>query len=250
MSVAEAFVASTDRSRLFLRSWRPGEVGAVLAVVHEPGSDGAGYAGLAHALALHRIATYAIDLRGCGRSPGSYRRIGAIAARLADLRTLLSCARQADPAAPIFMLGHGAGAALACHYALRHEGELDGIICTGARLGPAWKGALLRRFPRLSGALSLAGARRKLRGPLAGLAVPLLLLHGSEDPVAPLCGSEYLHRYVASRDKTLLVFEGHGHELINGPGHALVRDKIWQWIQAQRNAGTWRRRIGIEYINE
>ena len=53
-----------------------------------------------------------------------------------------------------------------------------------------------------------------------------------------------------SPDRTLQVFEGYDHQLIDGPGHALVRDKICQWIEAQLESRSRRRSIGIEYINE
>jgi acylglycerol lipase len=55
---------------------------------------------------------------------------------------------------------------------------------------------------------------------------------------------------VNSADKTLQVFEGYHHDLINDRGHAIVRDKACQWIQAQLDSNAQRRRIGIEYINE
>lgn len=253
-SVVEEFVESQDRRRLFLRSWRPGGVRAVVAIVHEPGSDGARYRRFAETLAARGIATCAIDLPGYGRSPGPPRRIAPIDGHLPDVRTMMSRARQRDPARPLFMLGHGIGAALACHYALRHEGELDGIVCEGILLDPPWRAAALRKLARLSDALRLPGPApfrpgTHPRRSLGDLSLPLLLLHGSQDRMASPAGGEYLHRRVRSRDKTLLVFEGYGHDLIDGPGHALVWDKTCRWIEAQLDSSPSRRRIGIEYIN-
>ena len=71
LSVVEEFIESKDCRRLFLRCWRPGSVRAVVAIVHERGSHSGQYRLFSEALAARGIATYAVDLRGCGRSPGS-----------------------------------------------------------------------------------------------------------------------------------------------------------------------------------
>jgi alpha-beta hydrolase superfamily lysophospholipase len=133
---------------------------------------------------------------------------------------------------------------------------LGGIICEGIVLHPPWAESLLERlspfaraFRQLAAALS-GSVVPPPRRTFADLAVPLLLLHGSDDRAAPVSGSEYLHGRVASGDRTLLVFEGHGHDLLDGPGHALVEARICRWIEAQSSAGSDHRRIGIEYINE
>lgn len=244
VSVIEAFVATADRQRLFLRYWRPPDVRAVVAAVHGPGADGTRFSGLAGTLAAHGVATCAIDLRGCGRSSGTRRRAGAIAAQLTDVAAMMATVGQRDPGQPVFMLGHGFGAMLACRYALRHASGPGGIICEGIALEAGG-----HDLPeRIAAALLRFG--RRLYEPLDRLQAPLLLLHGSEDAMAPLAASEYLHRCAASSDRTLQVFEGHGHELINGPGHALVRDKACQWIAGRLDAGRRHHHIGIEYINE
>jgi len=254
VSVVEEFVEAKDRATLFLRSWRPAQVRAVMVAVHEPGSDGERYRCLAQTQATHGIATWAIDLRGCGRSPAPHGRIGSIDHYLPDVGVMVRRAMQHDPAAPVFMCGHGLGAAIACRYGVRNAEALDGIICEAIALDPPWVSAVLQRLPRLSGVFRLArttlfaswGPGR----PLGELSLPLLLLHGSEDRRASPSDSVRLHTHVRSTDKTLQLFEGYDHRLIDGPGHALVRDKIGQWIEAQLDSRSRRRRIGIEYINE
>lgn len=238
--VMEEWLGASAASRRLLRHWRPPGMRAVLATVHGSGADGARFAGLADVLATQRIATCAIDLRGCGRSSGAPRR----AAHLADLDAMMATLRRRNPGLPVFMLGHGPGASLACHYALRRAGRPDGIVCEAIAL--AWCGGSV--MGGLATALSRFG--RRLHEPLARLQAPLLLLHGAADPMAPLSASEYLHRCVASCDRTLQVFEGHGHDLLNGPGHALVRDKVCRWVQARLDPRHRHPGIGIEYINE
>lgn len=254
LTEVEAFVQSPDRRRLFLRAWRPGGVRAVVAVVHESGSDSARYRSFAEALVEHGIATYAIDLRGCGRSLGSHARFQSLNDHLLDIQPMMSCIKQREPASPVFLLGQGRGAVVACHHALQHEAELEGVICEGVLLAVPGSASMVGMLRWLGRALRLPRTARlrsgrHVREALGGLSLPLLLLHGSQDRIAPPSDSECLHRCVSSRDKTLQIFEGFDHELINGRGHALVREKIVQWIEEQLSSRHHRRRIGIEYIN-
>lgn len=47
------------------------------------------------------------------------------------------------------------------------------------------------------------------------LTLPLLLLHGSEDQLAPVRGSEMVHERVSSQDNTLKIYDGLFHEVLN-----------------------------------
>jgi alpha-beta hydrolase superfamily lysophospholipase len=97
-------------------------------------------------------------------------------------------------------------------------------------------------------ALATIRARNQLRSSLAQLSLPLLLLHGSADTVTLLSGSEHMHERSASPDKTLQIFEGYYHDLINDPGHEEVTERILQWIGDRLNP-EHRNQIGIAYIN-
>lgn len=248
------YLQSRGQGRLFMRSWLPDPVRAMVAFVHEPGADSVRYSGMAKLLAMRGVASYAIDLRGSASF--SARRGGTLSMThyLDGVRAMTACVRDRHPAQPLFMYGHGAGALAICYFAALKPTAQHSIICEAIQLDPPWRATIFRRFHRLGsmfGAPSMGfiSADERLRVAVRSLSSPLLLLHGSEDVMAPPLDSEYIHRYAGSRDKTLQVFEDCDHDLINGCNHALVRDKACQWIEGQLGYGD-RRRIGIEYIND
>lgn len=57
--------------------------------------------------------------------------------------------------------------------------------------------------------------------------LPLLVLHGSEDAIAPVSGSHALYEKATSEDKTLHTFPGMRHEILN----EVDKDKVFQVIQ-------------------
>lgn len=255
LSVLEEFVESKDGFRLLLRSWRPENIRAVVAILHDRGSTGGDYWRFAEAAATRDIASYAIDVRGWGRSRDYRLKHRPIDGYLRDTEAMMLRIRERHSTKPLFVLGHGTGAMVAFLHAVRHQAELDGIICEGIVLDSSWHATILRSLGRLiHSVFRLPETMRlpingRLHASLGELSLPLLLLHGSEDRSAPPSDSEYLHARVGSGDKTLQIFEGYQHDLINDRGHAIVRGKTCQWIEAQLNSSACRRRIGIEYIN-
>lgn len=58
-------------------------------------------------------------------------------------------------------------------------------------------------------------ATQRLPDQVAGLELPLLVIHGSEDGLAPLAGGRLVHERAASADKTMKVYDGFFHEIFN-----------------------------------
>lgn len=248
------FVVSKRGQSLFLRSWHPVWTRAVIAIVHDLGSDSSQYRRFAEAAAARGFGGYAIDLAGWGRSAGSRFPSQSIDGYYSDAHTMLTLIAAREAAKPLFLYGHGIGAVIACHLALQHKNELDGVICEGIVLDSLWNSATLAPLRRLARWAFRLNVRQWLRlerhSAFDNLSLPLLVLHGSDDSIAPPADSGYLHACVSSSDKTLKIFEGFGHDLINDRGHAIVREQASQWIETQLQASSCRRRIGIEYINE
>ena len=265
------------------------DVRVALAIVHGFNSHSACYERFAIDMAIRGIAVYALDLRGRGKSPGTRFDVRRFAEFIDDADTLLSTVRERYPSRPVFVLGQGVGGVVACLHALAGKQHLAGLICAGIALEPSVHAAFLQgvkavaalapRLPllrlkhawfsrdthivaRMNADPFIMGERQSartiaemlrandlLRAAVSQLSLPLLVLHGSADEVTLPSGSEYLHEHASSRDKTLQIFEGYYHDLINDQGHQLVVERICQWIDARLDATAHRMQIGIEYIN-
>jgi len=68
--VTEGFISSADGTKLAYRAWPVSAANLTLAVVHGLGEHSGRYERLARGMAKFQIATYAIDLRGHGKSDG------------------------------------------------------------------------------------------------------------------------------------------------------------------------------------
>ncbi len=59
---------------------------------------------------------------------------------------------------------------------------------------------------------------------------PVLLLHGSDDKIVAPTASLIFHQYASSKDKTLKIYDGLYHEILNEPERDEVIDDITKWI--------------------
>jgi alpha-beta hydrolase superfamily lysophospholipase len=69
-AATSGFVDSADGTRLAYRAWPAAGAAITFAVVHGLGEHSGRYERFAHGMAKHGMATYAVDLRGHGLSPG------------------------------------------------------------------------------------------------------------------------------------------------------------------------------------
>jgi alpha-beta hydrolase superfamily lysophospholipase len=58
------------------------------------------------------------------------------------------------------------------------------------------------------------------------------VVHGGQDKLIPVAGSERLVECVASQDANLKVYPELYHEVFNEPERALVLDDVVAWIDA------------------
>ena len=60
--------------------------------------------------------------------------------------------------------------------------------------------------------------------------LPLLVMHGTKDALAPVAGATMVHERAASGDKTLKLYEGLYHEILNEPERQTVLDDLLSWL--------------------
>lgn len=249
---------------------------ALVAICHGFNSHGGQHAWTAERLAAQGFAVCAVDLRGRGKSEGERFYVEDIAEYVADLRGLIGVAKGRNPGLPVYLLGHSAGGVTACILALDHQDEIDGLICESFAFQAPAPGFVLSAIKGLShvaprlGVLTLkmqdftrdpealaaleadpltrdetqpamtvaalVRADERLADSFGAITLPVLILHGAEDRATVCRGSEFFHERAGSTDKTLKIYRGHYHDLLNDIGKEEVLADIVGWIEARLRA--------------
>ena len=78
---------------------------------------------------------------------------------------------------------------------------------------------------------ALARAADRLRVDFGRIVLPILILHGTGDKAANAQGSQDFFEAAGASDKTLKLYEGHYHDLLNDLDRDRVTNDIGNWIQ-------------------
>jgi acylglycerol lipase len=268
----EQDITSKDGTKLHVRTWLPvGVPRAVVVLVHGLKAHSGLYEWPATHLANAGFAVYALDLRGHGKSGGDRLYAASMSEYIDDVRAVVKLAKMSQTA-PIFMLGHSAGGVIACAYALEDQRDLAGLICESFALEvPASRVtlSLLKGIARIAPHLGvfklknedfsrdpafvermkndplipsagypaqtiaeLARADERLHTELARITIPVLVVHGTEDHVTKPSGSKLFGKIAGSQDKTLSLYQGHFHDLLNDVGKERVFGDMLDWLNA------------------
>jgi alpha-beta hydrolase superfamily lysophospholipase len=65
---------------------------------------------------------------------------------------------------------------------------------------------------------------------LPSITNPLLIMHGSDDQLTDPEGSRRLYARASSADKTIKIYEGLYHEILNEPARDIVLADIASWL--------------------
>lgn len=79
----------------------------------------------------------------------------------------------------------------------------------------------------------LLAMMQRLQGELKLIIVPMLALHGDADRLIDPDSSRLLYEEVGSEDKTLKLYPGFCHEVLNEPGRQPVLKDIQDWLEAR-----------------
>jgi alpha-beta hydrolase superfamily lysophospholipase len=238
-----------SEGEVFYRMWPPhGDTRSIAVLVHGYAEHSGRYAHVAEALAAIGCAVYAEDHMGHGRSEGERALITDFEHVVDDLTTLTGIARRDLPGRPVVMFGHSMGGLLASRYAMRHPGELAGLILAGAVIGDwHWARDVLARGEMPDPPVEWDGMSRDPEA-VAGYAsdplvyrdrykralleaevvaldrfnaesdrvtIPVLFLHGCADPFVSYETSLEAARRFPTDDLTVRLYEGARHELVN-----------------------------------
>jgi acylglycerol lipase len=92
-----------------------------------------------------------------------------------------------------------------------------------------------RRLPARTVA-ELASAIDSLPERAQAITLPVLIMYGSGDHLAPPAGSVMLDSVISSQDKTLKIYDGLFHEILNEPEQQQVIDDLLEWLLAHAQA--------------
>src|SRR5262249_53215016 len=80
---------------------------------------------------------------------------------------------------------------------------------------------------------ALVRADERLHDECPSIALPLLILHGTDDKATVCQGSKFFYETAGSKDKTLTLYEGHYHDLLADIGREQVMGDIQAWLNAR-----------------
>lgn len=245
----------------------------IVVIAHGFNSHSGQYIEVGHRFVNEGFAVYALDHRGRGKSEGERFHVESFADYVDDLATFIKTVKSREPGLPIFLLGHSAGGVVASLYAIDHQSELAGLISESfAYQLPApsfvlpvlkfmgWLAPHLRilklknadfsrdqqvvasmdQDPLIAGenqtaktVASLVRADEILTASFPQIELPLLILHGTEDRAALPEGSRAFQTTAGSKDKTLKLYDGAFHDLLNDLNGEQVAADIVAWIKAR-----------------
>ena len=136
------FFTSNDGAKIAFYCWLPEEDPiAVVQISHGMAEFAERYGDFAEFLNKNRIAVYANDHRGHGKTAGSIEKLGYFAEEngwikvVTDMRILTRVIRQDYPKLPVILLGHSMGSFLARTYITLYD-DINGVILSGTAAQP------------------------------------------------------------------------------------------------------------------
>lgn len=269
----ETFAGSGGLNIFFRSWRPNGNARGVVVIVPGFNSHSGYYNWVAQELTASGLAVYAIDLRGRGRSDGERFYVQTFADYVSDAAALVKLAKSREPGLSVFLLGHSAGGVVSSIYALENQGELAGLISESiAHQIPAPDFALavfkglshiaphaqilhlknedFSRDPNAVQAMNddpliahetqptqtlaeMVRADERLKNEFPSITLPLLFLHGTSDKATKPSGSQFLYDSAGSTDKTLKLYDGGFHDLLNDNDKQTVMADIQGWIEAR-----------------
>jgi acylglycerol lipase len=257
--------------KIATRSWEAaGTPRAIMILVHGFNAHSGYMVWPGEQFSANGFATYALDLRGRGKSEGERFYVEEFSDYLGDVNSLVDIARAENPGLPVYVLGHSAGGVIATSYVFEHQSEISGLICESfafdvglphlvqlALQGVSYLAPhvhvfslnnadfsrdpaavdLMNNDPLIAKesqpaetAAEMLKAAERLKENMPKFTVPVFIIHGTEDKATRPAGSQYFYDHAASADKTLKLYEGHFHDLLADVDKEIVMADILEWL--------------------
>jgi len=267
----ESHLPGATGQLLFRRSWLPRTAERIIILVHGYAEHSGRYEHTASDLARAGFEVHAYDQQGHGRSGGTRCHVRRFEHLLDDLEGFVAAVRAERPALPIVVVGHSMGGLLVAAYASQRNPQVAGVVTSAAALAipedlSRARVIAVRGLKWLAPRLSLASkldpnalsrdpevVRAYLEDPLvqrritaslaseimsamkstvaATVRVPMLLLHGEDDPICPVAGSRIFFEQLKVTQRGFHTYPELRHEIFNEPERATVLDDLVGWIR-------------------
>ena len=249
----EKIIRSFDGVELYHCQDIPESNKATVVVVHGLGEQCRRYDYVVRKLNAAGYGVIRFDNRGHGRSGGARGYLRDFNAFLDDTDFIVERTRLEHEEKPIFLLGHSMGGFITAAYGVKYPGKLAGQVLSGAcakslpifesfrranidkialNPSPNSLSALICRSQAVVDAYDrdpyvLQVFTNKLlhevfingidwfMASVSHHAVPCLILHGGEDRIVPVESSQYLYDHTSAQDKTITIYPGLYHEILN-----------------------------------
>ena len=250
-----------------------GKPRAAVVIAHGFKSHSGLYGWVAAQLVEHNLAVHALDLRGHGKSEGERYYVDKFSDYVDDLVRFIAIVKTREPGVPVFVLGHSAGGVVGSLYALDHQQDIAGLICESFAFevpAPDFALAVIKglshvaphahvlklkdedfsRDPKFVETMKqdplvihtpgptntlaeMVRADERLKQEFSRITLPILILHGTADKATRPSGSQHFFDAAGSRDKTLKLYEGHFHDLLNDVDKEIVMADVIEWISTR-----------------
>jgi alpha-beta hydrolase superfamily lysophospholipase len=247
-----------------------GKTRGVVVIVPGFNSHSGYYTWVAEQFAAKGLAAYALDLRGRGKSDGERFYVDKFSDYVGDVAAFMKLVKSRQPGLPVILLGHSAGGVVSCMYALEYQNDLAGLVCESfafqvpapdvalavlkgvSHLAPhahvlKLKNEDFSRDPKVVEMMNkdplianesqpsltvaeMVRADEQLKQSFPQIKLPVLILHGTADKATRPSGSQLFYDTAGSTDKTLKLYEGYFHDLLNDRGKETVMADIQAWI--------------------
>lgn len=261
----EKYIKSYDGVNLFFKKNEVEKAKAVVVIVHGLCEHLGRYNHVASAMIESGLSVYRFDHRGHGRSEGTRAHYNKYEDICLDVKTVVDIAKEENPNKKIFVLGHSLGGYATALFGTKFPGYVNGIVLSGAltRYNAQICGPLPMKLPSDTylpnelgagvcsdsavieaygkdplveksftvGLINCAGEGIEwMKTNAKDFVSPVLILHGANDGLVAEKDSRELFGEISSDDKSLHIFSGLCHEIMNEPCKKEIIQEIIDWI--------------------